>query len=123
MHNQRIAVLEGLIDDAHQRIGTHVAITMEIDSYVHHQRDKIVKWSDELNELISLRNKEANGESISISIKEYHQLLNDQRKLGALEATGVDNWEGYGIAMDLMHSEEDEDENQDSEREPDGDAE
>lgn len=38
---------------------------------------------------------------------EYQQLLADQNRLNALEAAGVDNWEGYGHAMSILHGEED----------------
>lgn len=33
----------------------------------------------------------------------------DSDRLAALEAAGVDNWEGYGHAMRVLHGEEDED--------------
>ena len=36
---------------------------------------------------------------IIISEARFEQLLDSQRKLDALEAAGVDNWEGYGEAM------------------------
>lgn len=36
---------------------------------------------------------------IEITREEYLQLVAAQRKLGCLEAWGVDNWEGYGEAM------------------------
>ena len=36
-------------------------------------------------------------------------LVQDGKKLTALENAGVDNWEGYSHAMDLFHDEEDED--------------
>lgn len=38
--------------------------------------------------------------------RKYAQLLRDQRKLRALEAGGVDNWEGYGIAMEPLWADE-----------------
>lgn len=44
---------------------------------------------------------------ITISEKEYKQLLEDSKKLLALEHTGVDNWEGYDIALDLLADMED----------------
>lgn len=34
--------------------------------------------------------------------EEYRTLLKDQRLLGALQGAGVDNWEGYGIAMEAF---------------------
>lgn len=42
----------------------------------------------------------------TLTHQEYQELIQDQRKLSALEAAGVDNWEGYGNAL----REDDEDE-------------
>ena len=39
------------------------------------------------------------GEDITISAKEYEDLLEERKKLYALEGAGVDNWEGYDEAM------------------------
>ena len=39
---------------------------------------------------------------MEITDKEYTNLINDRNKLRALEATGVDNWEGYDIAMEYL---------------------
>lgn len=39
---------------------------------------------------------------VTISKKEYDQLLADQAKLRALEAMGVDNWSGYAEAMQQL---------------------
>lgn len=41
-------------------------------------------------------------ETITISKKEYEQLLKDRNKLQALEEGGVDNWQGYDYAMELF---------------------
>lgn len=41
-------------------------------------------------------------ETIIITKKEYDRLIKDQEKLYALEAAGVDNWEGYNIAIDIL---------------------
>lgn len=38
-------------------------------------------------------------DTVVIPRAEYEQLLNDQRVLHALKAAGVDNWEGFDIAM------------------------
>lgn len=38
----------------------------------------------------------------AISDEEYQRLLRDRRKLRALEAGGVDNWQGYDIAMEPL---------------------
>ena len=39
---------------------------------------------------------------VSITFEEYNQLLNRDQKLCALEAAGVDNWEGYDEAMNIL---------------------
>lgn len=41
--------------------------------------------------------------SISITIDEYKNLLEDSLMLEALDAGGVDNWEGYAEAMEIYH--------------------
>lgn len=41
-------------------------------------------------------------ETITITKKEYDSLIEDSKFVRALEAAGVDNWEGYGIAQDMM---------------------
>ena len=37
--------------------------------------------------------------TVTITMKQYTELLNDSRILAMLEAYGVDNWEGYALAM------------------------
>ena len=39
-------------------------------------------------------------EDVTITKKEYEDLLKDQRILRALCGAGVDNWEGYDIALE-----------------------
>jgi hypothetical protein len=46
------------------------------------------------------------NDKIVISMKRYKELIMAEEKLLALEAAGVNNWEGYSDAME----EEDEDE-------------
>lgn len=41
-------------------------------------------------------------ETVTISKKAYEELLEDSRKLMALEGAGVDNWQGYDEAMEIM---------------------
>jgi len=41
-------------------------------------------------------------EEVTISKKEYEELLENQIWVRALEAAGVDNWEGYDIAIDIF---------------------
>jgi len=39
---------------------------------------------------------------VKISKEEYKHLLEDSDTLSALEEAGVDNWEGYDDAMDIL---------------------
>jgi len=41
-------------------------------------------------------------EMITIEVRRYEELLKEEAKLEALEACGVDNWQGYDDAMGLM---------------------
>lgn len=45
-------------------------------------------------------------EEILITLLEYEQLVRNSRKLSALENAGVDNWEGYDQAMEMLEMEE-----------------
>jgi len=47
-------------------------------------------------------------ETITITRKEYNQLLEDSDKLRCLENSGVDNWEWYGEAMKEFYAEQEE---------------
>ncbi|NDB83307.1 MAG: hypothetical protein EB127_11355 [Alphaproteobacteria bacterium] len=44
-------------------------------------------------------------ETVTISKKEYDQLLKDARLLAFLEATGVENWDGWDFAVQEMEKE------------------
>lgn len=46
-------------------------------------------------------------ELITISKREYNQLVNDSFKLNCLESAGVDNWDGYDYAMEMMQDDDD----------------
>lgn len=46
------------------------------------------------------------GNTVTITEKHYAELCAAERKLDALEAMGVDNWEGYGEAMGLLSDDE-----------------
>ena len=39
-------------------------------------------------------------DTVTIPIEEYEELQEDQNFLNALRAAGVDNWEGYEIALE-----------------------
>lgn len=45
-------------------------------------------------------------EMITITKKEYEQLLDDSRKLSCLECCGVDNWGGWDDAMEMYKTED-----------------
>jgi len=49
-----------------------------------------------------------NEETITITKKEYDSLKEDAKFMRALEAAGVDNWEGYDFALDAMKERKDE---------------
>lgn len=53
---------------------------------------------------------ENSNETVTISKEEYDSLLEDQHMLQCLQAAGVDNWDGYDLAIEMM-DEEGEDEN------------
>jgi len=46
-------------------------------------------------------------ETVTISKKEYNELKEDAAIYQALEAAGVDNWDGWDIAMDILGENED----------------
>jgi len=41
-------------------------------------------------------------ETITIPLSEYKRLLRSELKLECLEGAGVDNWQGWDDAMDMM---------------------
>lgn len=40
--------------------------------------------------------------NVTISKKEYDQLIKDSEFLEALRAAGVDNWDGYSYAFEIL---------------------
>ncbi len=44
-------------------------------------------------------------EMITITKKEYNELVKDSDFLSCLESCGVDNWKGYSDAQDMMSEE------------------
>ena len=42
--------------------------------------------------------------TVTISIEEYNDLLDDAEFLNALRMAGVDNWDGYDEAIDIYQS-------------------
>lgn len=47
-------------------------------------------------------------EKVTISRARYAELLDDQHTLNRLYDAGVDNWDGYGVALDDGDEEDDE---------------
>lgn len=45
-------------------------------------------------------------ETVTIPVLEYEALLAERRFLQALDAAGVDNWEGYEMAFDILDGKE-----------------
>lgn len=43
-------------------------------------------------------------EEVTISKKEYDELKERDKYLSALEAAGVDNWEGNDYALEIFHA-------------------
>lgn len=43
--------------------------------------------------------------TVTIDKEEYKELLEDQKFLYALQAAGVDNWDGYEYAQDIYQEE------------------
>ena len=43
-----------------------------------------------------------NEETVTISKSEYDRLIEDSQFLDGLVAAGVDNWEGYDCACEMM---------------------
>lgn len=41
-------------------------------------------------------------ETIEISLDRFEELLDSERFLGTLIAAGVDNWDGYGFALEML---------------------
>jgi hypothetical protein len=47
-----------------------------------------------------------NKDTVTITKEEYNSLLESDNKLTALEGAGVDNWEGYDYAMEMLREDE-----------------
>ena len=47
-----------------------------------------------------------NEKMISITVIEYERLKADAEFLDALRAAGVDNWDGYDSALDILEEKE-----------------
>ena len=58
--------------------------------------ERSILWGDSVIEVIN--------NAISIDVDTLLQLIKDSEKLAALEAEGVDNWEGYSLAMKELNT-------------------
>lgn len=47
-------------------------------------------------------------ETVTIPKEQYDKLVEDQHWLSCLAAAGVDNWEGYDQAIEILNSDNDE---------------
>ncbi len=56
----------------------------------------------------NLKSKERimDEETITITKSEYDRLVKDSEWLDCLEAAGVDNWQGFDDARDILHKED-----------------
>lgn len=45
-------------------------------------------------------------EFVTITQKRYEELLQTERFMRALEVSGVDNWDGYDFAVDILDQED-----------------
>ena len=48
--------------------------------------------------------------SVTLTKQEYTELSEDREFLYALQAVGVDNWDGYDVAIEMLEKVEDDDE-------------
>ena len=55
-----------------------------------------------LDKNINLYHTKNMSETITISKKEYDQLIKDSEFLEALRQAGVDNWDGYGYTFEIL---------------------
>lgn len=56
----------------------------------------------EASPVASVEKAERPDEMVSLTVKEYNELMRKSDLLDALYAAGVDNWDGYGEAMDMI---------------------
>ena len=48
-----------------------------------------------------------NNDTITITVAEYEHLMSEQRVLNVLRRCGIDNWEYYDDALDMLDGEDD----------------
>ncbi len=62
-------------------------------------KETVTISKEEYDSLLALKNTK---ETATISKEEYESLLEDSDMLLALQGAGVDNWEGYDYAIELL---------------------
>lgn len=67
---------------------------------------QVKETTAQLCNLIGGNSIKVNGSNRTISKKEYEELMDRNRKLSALEAGGVDNWEWYSESLSRYYYEE-----------------
>lgn len=67
---------------------------------------QVKETTAQLCNLIGGNGVKIKGSNKIISKKEYEELLDRNRKLSALEAGGVDNWEWYGESLSQYYGDE-----------------
>ena len=68
--------------------------------------EQVKETTTQLCNLISGNGVKVDGSDTTISKKEYEELLDRNRKLSALEAGGVDNWEWYSESLSQYYENE-----------------
>jgi len=102
---------EYLVKDKIIYISDQAIYNDEIGDYVHISSTNFNGGYAYLNQLdlefpIEIKNKP----KVGVEYDEYQKLLEDQDKLRALEAYGVDNWDGYSDAMSSVYNEDEDEE-------------
>jgi hypothetical protein len=86
-------------------------VSLRMPGIMKHFEAEIAEWSTSgpigSNEVRSVQGRISElGEFINQELKELNRAEKDIAKLRALEAAGVDNWEGYGNAMASLEDED-----------------
>lgn len=69
-------------------------------------RQKVAQANLIINELIETRQDKETDGMVAISQRRLSRLVADETKLAALEDAGVDNWDGYAVAMESLREKE-----------------
>lgn len=112
-----VAENKSLIKQQEKILENHKAEILKSDRIVEN-RKALAEISDKeyeaLREKIRVLNNEhqvlveSKDKTIKISYKDYEELLDRDRLLGALESGGVDNWEWYGESIQQYYENEEE---------------